>query len=539
VGRLVLALALIAAGAALFAASARTGDSTRNGGIFRYGIPGSSLQLDPQLAYVTTAWWLEYATALKLVNWPDRADPAGTRLVLEAASSVVVSNRGKTYTFVIRKGLRFSDGSPVTARSFAYAIDRTANKQLASPGGPFITDSKGTNIVGAKRVNDGHARHVSGVTAKGHRLVIRLTRPDGSFLPKLTMPFFQATSTKLPLNREVLSAYPTAGPYTFTKHVPDSETELRRNRYYRGARPRHLTGLDVRWNLNLQSGFQQVLDNQLDEGPLPESEIPGVAARFGVNKTRFWSKPQNCIGWLLFNNKHGLFENNVAMRKAVNWALDRKSYAGAADPAAGSAWTHLLPPGSPGSIGTRKLQPFSPGPDLARARRLAGGHFKDGKVTIGYRSTGTIVPAQAQGVRRDLIKLGFKPDDITMRPYNCEFGPCLGNDWDIIPGGGWCTDYPDPYAVLVTFLAGNPYVEYPSLASARYTAKIKAAARLVGNRRLRVFGKLDLEIMNTLAPVAVTRTYNNRYFFSDRVDPRSLVYSGVYSDWSIPELALK
>ena len=95
------------------------------------------MQIDPQQGYVTTSWWLEYATALKLVNWPDRPDPAGTRLVLEAASSVAVSNRGKTYTFVIRKGLRFSDGSPMTARSFAYAIDRTANKQLASPGAPI------------------------------------------------------------------------------------------------------------------------------------------------------------------------------------------------------------------------------------------------------------------------------------------------------------------------------------------------------------------------------------------------------------------
>jgi hypothetical protein len=35
------------------------------------------------------------------------------------------------------------------------------------------------------------------------------------------------------------------------------------------------------------------------------------------------------------------------------------------------------------------------------------------------------------------------------------------------------------------------------------------------------------------------RTYNNRYFFSNRVDPRSLRYHGVYEDWSIPALALK
>ena len=39
--------------------------------------------------------------------------------------------------------------------------------------------------------------------------------------------------------------------------------------------------------------------------------------------------------------------------------------------------------------------------------------------------------------------------------------------------------------------------------------------------------------------MAVERTYNNRYLFSDRVDPKRLVYQGIYQDWSIPALALK
>jgi hypothetical protein len=98
VRRLALSLALIAAGVALFAAAGRTGGTAKDGGIFRYGTTGASVQIDPQLAYLTTAWWLEYATALKLVNWPDRADRAGTRFVLEAAQSFALSNRGKTYT---------------------------------------------------------------------------------------------------------------------------------------------------------------------------------------------------------------------------------------------------------------------------------------------------------------------------------------------------------------------------------------------------------------------------------------------------------
>ena len=77
------------------------------------------------------------------------------------------------------------------------------------------------------------------------------------------------------------------------------------------------------------------------------------------------------------------------------------------------------------------------------------------------------------------------------------------------------------------------------LPSKHYRARILAAAKLVGNARLAAFGKLDLDIMKNLAPVAPMRTYNNRYLFSSRVNPRSLVYSGPYGDWDLTELALK
>ena len=58
----------------------------------------------------------------------------------EVASRFTVTQGGKRYTFFIRKGFRFSDGTPVTARNFEYAIDRVANHDLASPGAQFITD---------------------------------------------------------------------------------------------------------------------------------------------------------------------------------------------------------------------------------------------------------------------------------------------------------------------------------------------------------------------------------------------------------------
>jgi ABC-type oligopeptide transport system substrate-binding subunit len=72
-----------------------------------------------------------------------------------------------------------------------------------------------------------------------------------------------------------------------------------------------------------------------------------------------------------------------------------------------------------------------------------------------------------------------------------------------------------------------------------YDAKIAAAQRLAPAQRAKTLGKLDIAIMKNTAPVAPMGYYNNLFLFSNRVDPRSLVYSPAYTDWSIPALALK
>jgi ABC-type oligopeptide transport system substrate-binding subunit len=542
--RLWVSLGALAVGSGLLATAQLAGaaQGSRQGGILRVGVAGVSVQIDPQLAYVTTAWWLEYATAAKLFNYPDRPEATGNRLVPEAASRYTVSRDGRTWTFTIRKGFRFSDGSPVTARSFAYAIDRVANHDLASPGAQWITDPNGTNIVGARAVNDGHATHVRGVVVRGNRLIIQLTRPDGSLLTKLTMPFFQATSKKLPLNHGVLTGYPSAGPYFFKSHQPDVVTELRRNRYYGGKRSRHLQGVEVRWNLNEQAAFEQVMANQLDEGPLPAAEVERVANRFGVNRSRFWARPVSCVGWLLFNNNRGIFKNNAPLRRAISWAVDRADYLKLAGLYSGSPWTHLLPPNFPGSITGKKLQPYAARSNIAKAKKLAAGHFRSGKVVIAYSTAGNMRDDQAQLIRGDLIRLGFGPANVTLEPWYPELGfPPPGN-WNLIPSGGWCADDPDPYDFFVPFLSRSHVAPGPPLLAIdnkAYVRRIAAANKLIGNARLEAFGRLDLDISKNLAPVAPMRTYNNRFFFSARVDPRSLSYQAVYSDWSIPALALK
>ena len=77
-----------------------------------------------------------YATCAKLLNYPDKAGLAGSELVPEVAQSLPArSADGKTYTFTIRSGFRFSPPSTerVTAQTFKHAIERTLNPAMKSP----------------------------------------------------------------------------------------------------------------------------------------------------------------------------------------------------------------------------------------------------------------------------------------------------------------------------------------------------------------------------------------------------------------------
>jgi ABC-type oligopeptide transport system substrate-binding subunit len=534
-----ISLAMLATGGVLLiSVQLAPGAAERRGGIFRVGTIGAWVEVDPQVAYITTSWWMQYATAAKLYNYRP-----GGKLVPEVASRFRVANGGKRYTFVIRKGFRFSDGEPVTPSSFKYAINRAANQDLASPALQFIT-----HIVGVEDVNERRATEVRGVRVRGSRLIIDLTRADGSFISILTLPFFQATSTKLPLDREVfrvenMNDLPSAGPYVFTFNEANRTTSLRRNPYWtRGpgrTAPRNLDGVDILWNLNEEAAFEMVERGELDEGPVPAAHAQEVVNRYGLNRTRFWSIPGTCTGWVIFNNRRPLFRNNVRLRQAINWALDRRAYAGLAAPFAATPWTHLLPPSFPGSITRPELQPYAAGPDLEKARALAAGHFRDGRITVVYRNFASMGSAQAELVRRDLTLLGFDPGNIELRGY--KFPPPR---WDLQVGWGWCGDYPDPLTFFAPFAAPDgPELPFsfpaPSLDDPAYQEKIATAARLSGKARLKAFGKLDLDLMRNLAPVAAMRTYNDRFFFSDRVDPRSLSFHRVYPGWSIPAVALK
>jgi hypothetical protein len=202
-------------------------------------------------------------------------------------------------------------------------------------------------------------------------------------------------------------------------------------------------------------------------------------------------------------------------------------------------WSHLLPPTSPGSVTAPRLQPFRGAPNLGKARRLAAGNLRSGRITIGYRSSGTTGAPQARLLRADLVKLGVAPARITLKAFSgAGIYAAMGKGLDLGVGMGWCADTSpvDPGSLVRQALeSSSPF----GIESAKYARRLRAALRLSGAAQYDALGKLDVDLMKDLAPTVMLSVYTNRYFFSSRVDPRSLVYQNVYADWSIPALALK
>src|SRR5258708_7023456 len=130
-----LGVAVVVLLATLCIVGAATAKTAKTGGTLNVDLTTDLDYTDPALSYLSTGWELEYATCLKLMNYPDGIGPRTSQLVPEAAAGFPkVSNDGKTYDFTIAAGFtKFSDGTKGTAAAFKAAFDRDADPKMQSP----------------------------------------------------------------------------------------------------------------------------------------------------------------------------------------------------------------------------------------------------------------------------------------------------------------------------------------------------------------------------------------------------------------------
>jgi len=469
---------------------------------------------DPSLAYGTVSWQIEYATALKLYNYPDKAPPAGGRLQPEGASGFpIVSKDGKTYTIAVKSGYKFSDGSPVTAKNYVFAMNRALSPTMQSPAATFMT-----TIQGAQAVIDGKAKTASGIKVKGNKIVIKLTQPDGGILAKLGMPFFQALKTNMALDKQGVNTYPTAGPYTITERTVGRHITVTKNKFYKGNRPANVQTFDINVNTNLDQSLLQVKAGQADYdmGGLPPTAHSDLGQQFGINKGRYFVHPLVETDYVALNTQGDAFKS-VALRQAANNAIDRPGMLRVRGAYAGKRTVQILPPGM-GGFQRTKAYPLT-GPNYPKAKQLAGSSCKTVNLWTTTSATGVNL---GQVFKYNLSQIGC---DVQVKLfqgfqiYTAAGQKGAGFDAAIV---GWNQDYPDPYDFLDVLLNGqnihdsnNNNLAYFNVGS--INNRLAAANKLSGDQRYNTYGKLDVDITKNYAPWAAYDNRNEREFVSSRV----------------------
>ena len=308
-----------------------------------------------------------YATCARLLNFPDAEGDAGRKLVPEVAARFPeVSDGGRTYTFTIREGFRFSPpaNEEVTAESFRRAAERTMSGKIDSNRAAKLSPVL-ANIVGAQAYFTGKTTHVAGISARGDELVIRLRTPAPD------LPWLAALSCAVPIETPIVpggirTPVASAGPYYLAAHT-DAFAVLKRNPNYGGSRPQQLDAIVFTFNVASGDAAAQIENGTLDyflESQNP-TLTPNTAAARAAGK-RYRLTPQGGNLTFSFNYERPLFAN-VRMRRAVQYALDRRALAEAGG---GLATTRLL---APSVVGYDDTQQYPLDGDLQTARRLTAG----------------------------------------------------------------------------------------------------------------------------------------------------------------------
>jgi peptide/nickel transport system substrate-binding protein len=335
----------------------------RGGTIRLLGDPIGSI--DP--AYPTSAQIALLASSYDgLIGFRHAVGSDGIALVPDLATSIPQpTDGGRTYTFQVRSGIRFSNGALLTV----FDVQRGIQRALAAPGSPNpMTDL----IVGAKGCRPERCQ-LPGVTvdAAARTVTIRLRRPDGDILEDLVGALAVPHSTPLAQQNQPI---PATGPYGVDQYVPNKFVALTRNRHFHpwstAAQPDGFPDR-IEWTAG---GSAQSQVNAVAVGRSDWAEA-SYARSASTLTTRFGARLHitrsiNMMG--LFLNTHLAPFNRAKVRQALSYAIDRQAVVDAW-PQPANVTCQVLPPTI---AGYRPFCPYTSRPDATgtwHAQDLAEG----------------------------------------------------------------------------------------------------------------------------------------------------------------------
>jgi ABC-type oligopeptide transport system substrate-binding subunit len=399
----------------------------------RIGMPDAALTVDPAL--VADEQNMELAGLL--YSGLVRLD-AGYHVVKDAVSKYTVSKDRTTYTFYLRADARFSNGDPVVASDYKFAILRSLNPSLKSPSAPtYLIDIKG-----AYDYLTGKSKSVSGIRViNSHTLSITARWPVPYFLMELAYP------TSYPLDEQRLGkggqgstswyANPIgSGPYRLKSWTGGSRVDLVANKYYFGPKPA-VSHVSISVASLPATDVYGYVQHNFDVVALPSYD-PTLLLEPGVRETSTLA-----IDGVYMNMKRHPFDNRT-VRRALIQSVNRTLFVREAMKGSATPFQGYVPYGQPGYDPRLKVLPYKV--KVAQSELKAGG-FPGGKgfpPTTLYYPDDPSVAMLAQSVAAAWRKnLNIKVDTAALT-LNTLFAKVQSNSLGLYLFG-WSADYPDPH----------------------------------------------------------------------------------------------
>jgi len=431
---------------------------------------GNSIDsIDPAASLYTYVMPFLRMTGDGLVAFNQVSGLAGTQPVPDLATSLPTpTDRGRTYTFRLRPGIRYSNGRPVQATDFRSTFERFY--ALGSP----VTDYDG--IVGGAECRK-HPKRCDlsrGIVAEdvARTVTFHLVRPDPYFVYKLAGPPAYVLPAGTPPRPAGTHPLPATGPYMIATYRPRRLLRLVRNPFFREWSPAaqpdgYPDRIDIRIAGTPDDAIRDVVDGKADVVWLSE---PWTPRQLSALEVRYASQIHSDPSWnfqaLFLNTRVPPFDRLDA-RKAINFAVDRAAATNAwGGPRFAQITCQMLPPNYPGhrpycpyTVGSTKGGTWTT-PDLAKAKALVARSGTRGmKVTVwawnqangdakledGELGGFNLVAAKA------LRSLGYR---VAVKPVHGDrYWLAVGDSRNRAQIGftGWALGYPDPAPFFVQF----------------------------------------------------------------------------------------
>ena len=396
--------------------------SDKKGGILKLGQAGDwADSVDPGNTYYGYSWDFLRTYSRSLVMFRPAAGKASEELVPDLAEDLgKPSDDGKTWTYTIRKGVKFEDGKEVTSADVKYAVERSFDKSVLALG-PAYFDAMldwPAGYKGAYKSPDANTDSAIETPDK-YTIVFHLKSPFAGFdylaqLPQ-TAPVPKASDTGAKYKEHVVST----GPYKWKTYSPGKKYELERNPEWdqstdpnRKALP---DGYEITLGMNPDDVDNQVIAGDIDVDIQGTGVQPAALSRVlgDPNLKARADNPTTSRLWYTNMIPTVAPFDNIDCRKAVQFAMDKTSYQNAyGGPfAGGELATTLLPPVIPGY---EKFDLYPAGSDNkgdldAAKKSLSACGQPDGfSATIGYRAERPKEKATAEAFQQALTRVGIK-----------------------------------------------------------------------------------------------------------------------------------